>query len=110
VDEPGIATLVSILDDLVEHPATLSAQLLERRREAPEYHRLVELAAGEPLAPGAKAASEELQKAIDKLIDHAAQARLEQLRVKPLAELSPPERDELRRLLSRRVPDPLGHD
>jgi DNA primase len=110
VQEPGIPTLVSILDDLVEHPATVSAQLLERRRDAPEYHRLVELAAGEPLAPSTKAAREELLTAIDKLIDHAAQARLEQLRVKPLGDLSAPEKDELRRLLSRRVPDPLGSD
>jgi hypothetical protein len=110
VQEPGIPTLVSILDDLFEHPATVSAQLLERRRDAPEFHRLVELAAGEPLAPGAKAASEELLKAIDKLIDHAAHARLEQLRVKPLGDLSALEKDELRRLLSRRVPDPLGGD
>ena len=110
VDEAGIPILVNMLDDLTEHPASVSAQLLERRRERPEYTRLVELAAAEPLAPDAKAAGEELRRAVDKLIDHAAQARLDVLRVKPLGELSPAEKDELRRLLARRIADPYGGD
>jgi hypothetical protein len=109
--EPGVPVLVQMLDDLVEHPAQSTAQLLERWRERPEYGRLGQLATAESLAPTPAAAAEELRRAIDKLIDHVAQSRLDALLEKSRgATLDEIEKDELRRLMTRRVSDPYGGD
>jgi DNA primase len=111
LDEPGVPVLVSMLDDLVENPAQSTAQLLERWRDRPEYARLGQLAAAESLAPTPAAAAEELRRAIDKLIDHVAQGRLDALLAKSrTATLDEHEKDELRRLMARRVSDPYGGD
>ncbi|MET0291164.1 MAG: DNA primase [Steroidobacteraceae bacterium] len=111
VQEPGVAFLVELLDGLADSPATSAAQVLERYRERHEYGRLVEIASAETLAPEAKGAAAELREAVDKLIDHAAQARLDALLEKSRgATLDGAEKDELRRLMSRRVGDPYGED
>ncbi len=109
--EPGVAFLVELLDSLAEMPATSAGQVLERYRERHEYPRLVELASAETRAPDARAAARELSQAIDKLSDHAAQARLDALLAKSRsATLDAVEKDELLRLMSRRVVDPYGAD
>lgn len=111
LNEAGVPVLVQMLDDLAEQPATSTAQLLERWRGRPEHARLGELATMESLAPTPAAAAEELRRAIDKLIDHAAQARLDALLDKSRrALLDGNEKDELRRLTARRVDDPYGGD
>jgi hypothetical protein len=43
--------------------------LLERWRDRPEYERLAQLAMAEPLVPDAKAATGELQMAVEKLLE-----------------------------------------
>jgi len=69
VDRPGIG----VLQELLEGAATLNepttAMLLERWRDRPEYERLAQLAMAEPLVPDAKAATGELQMAVEKLLE-----------------------------------------
>jgi hypothetical protein len=111
VKVPGVAFLVELLDGLIEAPATSTAQVEERYRERPEYRRIRELAAAESLAQDAKSASKELADAIDRLIDEAARARADELLEKSRqSALADAEKDELRRLMARRVGDPYGSD
>jgi DNA primase len=111
VHEPGVPFLLQLLDDLAEHPASSAAQVLERYRERHEYPRLAELASSETRAPTSRGAAEELNRALDKLVDLAAQARLDALLARSReATLTDAEKDELRRLMSRRVSDPYGGD
>ena len=60
-------------------PAATMAQTLERWRDRPEYRRLCELAASEPLVPDAAAAGQELSQAVARLLDAELRRRLEVL-------------------------------
>ena len=55
------------------------AQTLERWRDRPEYRRLCELAASEPLVPDQAAASQELRQAVVRMLDSELRRRLEVL-------------------------------
>ncbi|HEY3731764.1 MAG TPA: DNA primase [Steroidobacteraceae bacterium] len=99
VNQPGIAVLLLLLEQLRAQPAASMAQTLERWRERPEHHRLSELAAGEPLVPDQDAAARELRQAVARLLDAELRRRLEVLidkaRVQPLDEA---EKQELQAL------------
>jgi DNA primase len=68
IDKPGVAVLRELLDQAVAaaHPST--ATLLERWRDRAEYGRLAELAMLEPLVADAQSAGQELQMAVEKLL------------------------------------------
>jgi DNA primase len=66
---PGVAVLSELLEDQLARPAQSMAQTLERWRERPEYNRLSELAASEPLVGDGMAAGRELMQAIERLLD-----------------------------------------
>ncbi len=111
VNLPGVPFLVELMDGLIESPATSTAQIEERYRDRPEYRRIRELAAAETLSENAASATKELAGAVDKLIDQAATDRANELMAKSKqSNLDESEKDELRRLMSRRVGDPYGGD
>ena len=55
------------------------AQTLERWRDRPEYRRLCELAASEPLVADGAAAARELAQAIERLLDAQQRGRVGEL-------------------------------
>jgi DNA primase len=99
---PGIAVLTQLLAEQLAQPAQSMAQTLERWRERPEYRRLCELAASEPLVSEASAATRELAQAIERLLDAEVRGgRLEALIEKARAQgLSDTEKVELQALTS----------
>lgn len=104
IDHPGIAVLRELLGELADQPARSMAQTLERWRDRPEYRRLCELAASEPLSVDAQAASRELQDAVERLLEaHLRDGRLEALIEKArTGALSDEEKSELQSLTSGR--------
>ena len=79
LSQPGVAVLLALLEQLGASPAATMAQTLERWRERPEYRRLSELAASEPLVPDEGAAGQELSHAVARLLDAELRRRLEVL-------------------------------
>jgi DNA primase len=79
MNQPGVAVLTALLEQLGESPAATMAQTLERWRDRPEYRRLCELGAGEPLVPDQAAAAQELRQAVARLLDSELRRRLEVL-------------------------------
>jgi DNA primase len=79
MNQPGVAVLTALLEQLGESPAATMAQTLERWRDRPEYRRLCELGAGEPLVPDQAAAGQELRQAVARLLDSELRRRLEVL-------------------------------
>jgi DNA primase len=79
LDEPGVEILGALLNDLHEHPAASTAQVLERWREHPAAERLNRLAAEQTIIPDEKAAGDELRTALQKLAQGAATAELDAL-------------------------------
>jgi DNA primase len=67
-DRPGIGVLRRLLEQAQEAREPNTATLLERWRDLPEYERLAELAALQPLAIDADAAARELTMAVEKLV------------------------------------------
>jgi DNA primase len=101
-EEPGMALLRELLDDLREHPAQNPAQVIERfsGREAGET--LQKLLAREEVITEPPAATGELRAALMKLADQAAGRRLEALEAKSRAgRLDSHELDEFQRLIQR---------
>ncbi len=90
MNQPGVATLLALLEQLGAAPAATMAQTLERWRDRPEYRRLCELGASEPLVPDQAAAGQELRQAVARLIDLELRRRLdvliEKARAQPLDE------------------------
>jgi DNA primase len=87
MNQPGVTVLLALLEQLGEHPAGNMAQTLERWRERPEYRRLCELAASEPLVPDQSAAGQELRQAVARLLDAELRRRLEVLIEKARAQI-----------------------
>lgn len=104
LEHPGIAVLRELLAELAAQPAQTMAQTLERWRDRPEYRRLCELAASEPLAADPGAAGRELKFAVERLLDtHLRGGRLEALIEKArMHALSDEEKLELQSLTSGR--------
>jgi len=69
IDKPGIAVLRDLLTQARAASAPSTAMLLERWRDLPEYPRLAELAMAEPLGRSAAAAVQELQMAVERLME-----------------------------------------
>jgi len=97
---PGVAVLSELLEVQLARPAQSMAQTLERWRERPEYKRLSELAASEPLVGEGMAAGKELMQAIERLLDAQVRGgRLEALIVKAREQsLNEVEKQELQTL------------
>jgi len=92
--------LSELLEVQLARPAQSMAQTLERWRERPEYKRLSELAASEPLVGEGMAAGKELMQAIERLLDAQVRGgRLEALIVKAREQsLNEVEKQELQTL------------
>jgi DNA primase len=80
VDRPGVAVLQELLEQARGTASASTGVLLERWRDRPEFARLAELAAQEPLVADAKAAASELQMAVHKLLEeHGPGRRMNEL-------------------------------
>jgi DNA primase len=79
LDQPGVAVLRALLEQLRASPAATMAQTLERWRERPEHRRLCELAASAPLVPDQSAAGQELHQGVSRLLDAQLRRRLDAL-------------------------------
>jgi DNA primase len=75
VDKPGVAVLRELLAQAAAASNPSTAMLLERWRDLPEYGRLSELAMAEPLVATPEAAAEELQMAVEKLLEEYGPGR-----------------------------------
>jgi len=69
VDRPGVPVLRELLEQAADMTQPSTAMLLERWRDRPEYDRLAELAMAEPMVAEAGGAAEELQMAVQKLLE-----------------------------------------
>jgi hypothetical protein len=107
-EEPGIAFLRELLDDLRAHPAQISAQVVERWAGRPESDWLQKLLQREEIVADAAAAAGELKQALAKLADLVPARRLEALEAKSrTTALEPEELEELKeihRLKMRKAP------
>jgi DNA primase len=81
-EEPGIALLRELLDNLREQPAQIPAQVIQRWIGHKDGDTLQKLLAREEVITGAAAAAGELRSALVKLADQAAATRLQALEAK----------------------------
>jgi len=80
LDRPGVAVLQELLEQAVATAAPSTGSLLERWRDRPEFARLAELAAMDPLVAEREAAASELQMAVAKLVEaHGPGRRMDEL-------------------------------
>ncbi|HVN46443.1 MAG TPA: DNA primase [Steroidobacteraceae bacterium] len=101
-EEPGVALLRELLDDLRQQPARIPAQVIQRWVTHQEGETLQKLLAREEVITGAEAAGGELRAALVKLADQAASRRLEALEAKSRAgSLSADELVEFQGLIKR---------
>ncbi len=104
-DEPGVALLRELLDNLREQPAQVAAQVIERWAGREGGDALQKLLEREEVLTEAPVAAGELRDALVKLADQAAGRRLEALESKSRAgSLAGSEIEEFQRLIQR-----LGH-
>ncbi|HTV50376.1 MAG TPA: DNA primase [Steroidobacteraceae bacterium] len=107
LEEPGAALLAGLLSELREQPADSTAQVLERWRERPESAHLARLASAEELVPSLTAAHNELQDALQRLLQEAERRSLDRLLEKDRASgLTAEEKLELQRLTSSLAREP----
>jgi hypothetical protein len=101
-EEPGVALLRELLDDLRAQPARIPAQVIQRWAEHKDGEALQKLLGREEVITGAAAAAEELRAALLKLADQAAGRRLEALEAKSRSgSLAADEVKEFQRLIER---------
>ncbi len=101
-EEPGVALLRELLDNLKATPAQIPAQVIVRWEGREEVESLKKLLDREEVISDAPAAAGELRAALVRLADQAARRRLEALEAKERAgDLSSSEREEFQRLISR---------
>ncbi|MFI4877297.1 MAG: DNA primase [Steroidobacterales bacterium] len=101
-EEPGVALLRELLDNLKATPAQIPAQVIVRWEGREEVESLKKLLDREEVISDALAAAGELRAALVRLADQAARRRLEALEAKERAgDLSSSEREEFQRLISR---------
>jgi DNA primase len=81
-EEPGVALLRELLDDLRSQPAQIPAQVIQRWVGHKDCEALQKLLGREEVITGAAAAAEELRAALLKLADQATGRRLEALEAK----------------------------
>jgi DNA primase len=75
LDQPGIAVLRELLAQAAAASSPSTAMLLERWRGLPQYDRLAELAAAEPMVAEPESAGNELRMAVEKLLDEYGPGR-----------------------------------
>ncbi len=101
-EEPGVALLRELLDNLREEPAQIPAQVIQRWMGHKDAETLQKLLSREEVITGAAAAGAELRAALVKLADQAAGRRLEVLEAKSRAgSLAADEIMEFQRLIER---------
>ena len=101
-EEPGVALLRELLDDLRGQPAQIPAQVIQRWVGHKDGETLQKLLGREEVITGAAAAAEELRAALLKLADQAAGRRLEALEAKSRAgSLAAEEVKEFQMLIER---------
>jgi DNA primase len=101
-EEPGVALLRGLLDDLRAQPAQIPAQVIQRWAGHKDGETLQKLLGREEVITGAAAAAEELRAALLKLADQAAGRRLEALEAKSRSgSLAADEVQEFQRLIER---------
>ncbi len=81
-DEPGVALLRELLDDLRDHPARIAAQVVQRWSDREGGESLKKLLEREEVITDAPVAAVELRGAVVRLAELAAQRRLEALEAK----------------------------
>jgi DNA primase len=104
LEKPGIPVLHALIEQARESPHLNTAALLERWRDKPEFERLAQLAADQPLVPDPGAAGRELKMAVEKLVDMLGPgARMDELLQKARdSGLNYDEKAELTHLLKSR--------
>ena len=101
-EEPGVALLRELLDNLRTQPAQIPAQVIQRWAGREESDALQKLLEREEVITDASAASGELRAALRKLADQAAGRRLEALEAKSRAgRLEAGELEEFQRLIKK---------
>src|SRR5882724_4490439 len=75
VNRPGFPVLKELLEQASGMQNPITAMLLERWRDRPEYARLSELAMAQPMVAEAQAAAQELQMAVEKLLEEYGPGR-----------------------------------
>jgi DNA primase len=76
----GVPVLLELLEQAAAMPKPSTAMLLERWRERAEYARLTQLAREEPMVAETAAAAQELQMAVEKLLElHGPGRRVDEL-------------------------------
>ena len=101
-EEPGVALLRELLDNLKATPAQIPAQVIVRWEGREEVESLKKLLDREEVISDAPAAAGELRAALVKLADQAARRRLEALEAKERAGgLASNEREEFQRLIAK---------
>ena len=104
-EEPGVALLRELLDNLREQPAQIPAQVIQRWMGHKDGETLQKLLGRDEVITGAAAAAGEMRAALLKLADQAAGRRLEALEAKSRSgALAGDEIKEFQRLIER-----LGH-
>ena len=99
-DEPGVALLRELIDDLKAHPAQIPAQVVQRWAQREGGEALQKLLEREEVFTDAPGAAGELRGALSKLAEQAAGRRLEALETKSRnANLSADELHEFQRLI-----------
>ena len=99
-DEPGVALLRELIDDLKTHPAQIPAQVVQRWAEREGGEALQKLLQREEVFTDAPGAAGELRGALTRLAEQAAGRRLEALEAKSRdANLSAEELQEFQRLI-----------
>jgi hypothetical protein len=100
--EPGVALLCELLDNLRAQPARVPGQVIERWRGRPGGEALEKLLRSEQILGEAGAATIELKATLRKLAERALQKRLETLELKSVSSrLEPEELKEFQLLMSK---------
>jgi len=100
--EPGVALLCELLDNLRAQPARVPGQVIERWRDRPGGEALEKLLQSEQILGEAAAAATELKATLRKLAERALQRRLEALELKSVSgRLEPDELKEFQLLMSK---------
>ena len=101
-EEPGVALLRELLDNLREQPAQIAAQVIERWAGREGGEALQKLLEREEVITEREAAAGELRAALVRLADQAAGRRLEALEAKSRAgSLAGHELEEFQRLIMK---------
>ncbi len=102
--EPGVALLCELLDNLRAQPARVPGQVIERWRDRPGGEALEKLLQSEQILGEAAAAATELKATLRRLAQRALQRRLEALELKSVSSrLEPDELKEFQILMSKLV-------